>query len=67
VRRVPEARHISFARAELPASAGATGRADLLYQRAVIGRFALIVSRSLINPLVYQSVGLDPREAALLG
>jgi hypothetical protein len=60
---IEEARHISFARAELPRAVAATGRADLLYQRLLISRFALIVSRSLISPLVYRSVGLQPRAA----
>jgi hypothetical protein len=58
-----EARHISFARAELPLSVAAAGRADLAYQRLVLARFALIVSRCLISPLVYRSVGLEPRAA----
>ncbi len=60
---IEEARHISFARAELPRSVAATGRAEMAYQRAVLARFALIVSRSLISPLVYRSVGLEPSQA----
>jgi hypothetical protein len=56
-----EARHISFARDELPRSVAATSHAELAVQRAIIGRFAMIVSRSLISPQVYTSVGLDPR------
>ncbi len=58
---IEEARHISFARAELPRSVAATPRVELPYHRAVLARFALIVSRSLISPRVYASVGLDPR------
>ena len=58
-----EARHISFARDELPRSVAATSHAELLVQRALIGRFAFIVSRSLISPEVYRSVGLDPHTA----
>jgi hypothetical protein len=58
-----EARHISFARAELPRSVAATSRAGLAYHRLLAARFAFIMSRSLINPLVYQSVGLDPKAA----
>jgi hypothetical protein len=61
---IEEARHISFARSELPRSVAQTSRSGLLVQRALIGRFALIVSRSLISPLVYRSVGLDPRAAS---
>jgi para-aminobenzoate N-oxygenase AurF len=58
-----EARHIGFARAELTRSAARLSRAELPYHRALIGRTAYIVSRSLISPQVYRSVGLDPREA----
>jgi hypothetical protein len=58
-----EARHISYARAELPRSLAATSRAGLAYHRMLAARFALIMSRSLINPLVYRSVGLDPKAA----
>jgi P-aminobenzoate N-oxygenase AurF len=58
-----EARHISFARAELPRSVAVTSRAAMAYHRAVTARFAFIVARNLINPLVYRSVGLDPHAA----
>jgi para-aminobenzoate N-oxygenase AurF len=58
-----EARHIGFARAELTRSAAKLSRAELPYHRALIGRTAFIVSRSLISPQVYRSVGLDPRQA----
>jgi hypothetical protein len=58
-----EARHISYARAELPGSVAATSRASLAYHRLVAARFAFVMSRSLISPLVYRSVGLDPKAA----
>jgi P-aminobenzoate N-oxygenase AurF len=58
-----EARHIGFARAELARSVAATSRGSLPYHRALIARTAFIVSRSLISPEVYRSVGLDPRHA----
>jgi P-aminobenzoate N-oxygenase AurF len=58
-----EARHIGFARAELTRSAAKMSRAELAYQRALLGHIAFIVSRSLINPQVYRSVGLDPAQA----
>ena len=58
-----EARHISFARAELPRSVAETNLAGLAYHRVLTARFAFIVARNLINPLVYRSVGLDPRMA----
>jgi hypothetical protein len=60
---VEESRHISYARAELSRSVAAVGRAEIPYHRALLARFALIVSRSLISPQVYRSVGLDPRVA----
>ena len=56
-----EARHISFARAELPRSVAKTRPAGMAYHRAVTARFAFIVASNLINPQVYRSVGLDPR------
>ena len=58
-----EARHIGFARAELSRSAARLPRAELPLQRAVLGRAAFIVTRNLIHPEVYRSVGLDPAEA----
>src|SRR5215469_3625085 len=58
-----EARHISYARAELSRSVAAVSRAELGYHRMLLARFALIVASNLINPLVYRSVGLDPRVA----
>ena len=58
-----EARHIGFARAELFCTAAALSRAELPYHRALLGRTACIVARSLVTPQVYRSVGLDPREA----
>jgi len=58
-----EARHIGFARAELIRSAAKLSRAELPYHRGLLGRTALIISRNLVSPQVYLSVGLDPREA----
>ena len=58
-----EARHIGIARAELSRSAARLPRAELPLQRAVLGRAAFIVTRNLIHPEVYRSVGLDPAEA----
>jgi hypothetical protein len=63
-----EARHIGFARAELIRSVAKTPRAELAYHRALLARIAFIVTRGLINPQVYRSVGLGPhaaRQAAL--
>jgi hypothetical protein len=58
---VEEARHIGFARAELTRSVAGMSRAERAYHRALLARIAFIVARSLINPEVYRSVGLDPR------
>jgi hypothetical protein len=58
-----EARHISFAKAELPRSVATASRAGLAYHRLLIARFAFIMSRCLVSPLVYRSVGLDPQTA----
>ncbi len=60
---VEEARHVSFARAELRRTAEATPRWELPCHRAMLAYVAYIVCRSLINPRVYAAVGLDPREA----
>jgi hypothetical protein len=58
-----EARHIGFARAELARSAAALSRAELPYHRALLARVAFIVTRNLVSPQVYRSVGLEPRAA----
>jgi P-aminobenzoate N-oxygenase AurF len=55
-----EARHIGFARAELTRTAADLRRWELPYQRMLLGHVGFIVSRSLINPRVYASIGLDP-------
>jgi hypothetical protein len=58
-----EARHIGFARGELSRAAAQASGAALRYHRLVLARAAYIVSRSLIDPRVYSSVGLDPAQA----
>ena len=60
---IEESRHISYARAEIVRSIGSVSRAELPYHRALLARFAFIVSRSLISPEVYRCVGLDPQVA----
>lgn len=57
-----EARHISFAREELARAAAETPRWLRPVQRLLLAHIAFIISRSLINPEVYRSVGLDPRK-----
>lgn len=58
-----EARHIGFARAELVRSVARCSGAELACHRALLGRIAFVVTRSLISPAVYRSVGLGPRAA----
>jgi hypothetical protein len=60
---VEEARHVGFARAELTRSVARTPRFALIYHRLVLARIAFILSRTLVNPRVYEAVGLDPRQA----
>ena len=57
-----EARHISFAREELARAVARTPRWLRPIQRLLLAHIAFIISRSLINPEVYRSVGLDPRK-----
>jgi len=58
-----EARHIGFARDELAKEAVKTPRLLRPVRKALLAHIAFIISRSLINPEVYRSVGLDPKLA----
>ena len=58
-----EARHVGFARAELASSLASTSKVALARHRLALARVAYILTRVLISPKVYASVGLDPREA----
>jgi hypothetical protein len=58
-----EARHVGFARAELVSSLASTSKVALARHRLALARVAYILTRVLINPKVYASVGLDPRQA----
>ena len=58
-----EARHIGFARAELTRRAAELSRAELPFQRLLLAHTGFVLSRSLISPDVYRSVGLDPQVA----
>jgi hypothetical protein len=55
-----EARHIGFARAELTRTAARLSAPERAYHRAVLGRVAFVISRGLIRPQVYRSVGIEP-------
>ena len=58
-----EARHMTFAREEVRRQVEGLSRTQLVVQQHLTAQTCLMVARSLVNPLVYLSVGLDPREA----
>lgn len=57
-----EARHVTFARAELEKSVATMSRAERLVAQTLTAQGAYIMMRSLVHPDVYRSVGIDPRE-----
>ena len=57
-----EARHIGFAHEELAREVARTPRWARPLRRLLLAHAAFIVSRSLIHPEVYRSVGLDPKQ-----
>ena len=57
-----EARHIGFAREELARELARTPRWLRPLRKALLAHIAFIISRSLIHPDVYRSVGLDPKK-----
>ncbi|GAA4037581.1 diiron oxygenase [Allokutzneria multivorans] len=63
-----EARHVRYAREEIVRGMEGLSKAELAVHRYQAGAMAYYVSRTLINPEVYRSVGIDPkvgRKAAL--
>ncbi len=58
-----EARHITFARDQIERLLPELNKAQVAWHQALIAQTALMVSRALVNPQVYASVGLDPVEA----
>jgi hypothetical protein len=63
-----EARHVSFARAEVSEGMAELSRPAAAYHRFATAFVSFFIVRSLINPGVYASVGIDPkrgRRAAL--
>jgi hypothetical protein len=60
---IEEARHVRYAREEVLRDTPKLSRAGLAYHRAMLARTAFIVTRALVHPKVYRSVGLDPYEA----
>jgi hypothetical protein len=60
---VEEARHIRYAREELRRQMATAPRWELALTRTSSAQAARVIARSLINPKVYATVGLDPQEA----
>ncbi|HET6392633.1 MAG TPA: diiron oxygenase [Blastococcus sp.] len=60
---VEEARHMRFAREEIARRTPALSTWQLRRHRTAVAAVAAIVADNLVQPEVYASVGLDPREA----
>jgi hypothetical protein len=60
---VEEARHMRFAREEIARRTPELGRWQLGRHRTGVASVAAIVADNLVQPQVYASVGLDPKEA----
>jgi hypothetical protein len=58
---VEEARHVKYAREELPRQVERASRAGMAYSRVVIGRAANSIVSRLVHPDLYRAVGLDPK------
>lgn len=57
-----EARHMTFARDEVQRMLPRLNVAQRAYHQVVCAQVCMMVARSLVNPEVYGSVGIDPRE-----
>ncbi|WP_158885404.1 AurF N-oxygenase family protein [Amycolatopsis anabasis] len=57
-----EARHVTFAREEVNRGMGKLSRPVLAWQRLLMAIVSFAIVRTLINPNVYKSVGISPRE-----
>ncbi|WP_199584787.1 diiron oxygenase [Blastococcus sp. TF02A-30] len=60
---VEEARHMRFARDEVARRTPELSRWQLRKHRTLVAACAAIVAENLVQPQVYASVGLDPKEA----
>ena len=58
-----EARHISFARAEVNRMVPKLGRIELALNRVALALAAPSLVRLMLDPGVYRAVGLDPKQA----
>ena len=57
-----EARHMTFAREEVRRQVASLKPWQLRVQQALTAQTCFLVARALVNPEVYRSVGIDPRE-----
>jgi hypothetical protein len=57
-----EARHMTFARDEVQRRLSGLSRRQVRWQAMLTAQTSFMVARSLVNPEVYRSVGIDPRE-----
>ncbi|WP_216214295.1 AurF N-oxygenase family protein [Amycolatopsis aidingensis] len=57
-----EARHVTFAREEVTRGMAKLSKAELPYQRYLIALVSFFVVRALVNPRIYKSVGIAPKE-----
>ena len=63
-----EARHMTFARDQIERMLPRLNRATIAWHQAMLAQTAFLVARGLVNPAIYEAVGLDPvaaRRAAL--
>ena len=57
-----EARHMTFAREEVTERMEGLTLAQRIVQQTLTAQTCVLVARSLVNPRIYASVGIDPRE-----
>ncbi|HIY42147.1 MAG TPA: diiron oxygenase [Candidatus Nocardiopsis merdipullorum] len=61
---VEEARHMRYAREEFARDWATRGRLNKAYSKLVLGLVTYYSATRLINPKVYEQIGLDPKEAS---
>ncbi|GAB3733456.1 diiron oxygenase [Amycolatopsis oliviviridis] len=59
-----EARHVTFARGEVTRGMAKMPKIELAYQQAMAAQISFLVIRSLVNPNLFASVGIRPRDGA---
>src|SRR5699024_6631960 len=59
-----EARHMRYAREEFARDWATRGRLNKAYSKLVLGLVTYYSATRLINPKVYEQLGLDPKEAS---